>query len=242
MKKLTCTALFVSLLLSGSVLAQFTSSIVYDRTMQEFLHRIDLFENYGNKEKLLDSKRQLVKFQHLHEDGTTTHKMFKLEIVGPKEDVIEFHVTYQKQEGEDENENDQQLDFEKALTSFIGFRLPRDHPRAGNWGRRYTYRFDSQEQNENDQEVIAETSTPVRFSIDDETGELKRIDIMSFSLTTEGFVGKIKPLNPEQPIRMYSMSTKEHRELAEQLLKKHAIPAPQTPDEPIGVDDSGENS
>lgn len=242
MKKLIYSTLFVSVLLGGSVQSEFTSSIVYDGTMQEYLHRLELFESYGNMGKMLDGKRQLVKFQHEHEDGTRTHKIFKLEIFGPKEDVVEFHVSYQKQEGEDEDENPQKIDFEKALVSFFGFPLPKDHPRAGIWGRRYTYRFDSQVQNENDQEVSAETSTPVRFSIDDETGELKRIDIMSFSLTTEGFVGKIKPLNPEQPIRMYSMSTKEHRELAEQLLEKHAIPEFQTPDESMDVDDPADSS
>ena len=226
MKKLFYTSVLVSLLLGGSVRAQFTSSVVYDGTTQEYLHRLDLFENYGNKKKLIDSKNQLVKFQHEHEDGTRTHRIFKLEIVGSSEEVVEFHVTYQGQEPAAEDVNSVQIDFDKAVISFLGFPLPKDHPLAGNWGRRYTFTFDDYETDEDNREVMIENSSPVRFSVDDKTGELKRIDVMTVYKTPEGFVGKIKAIEPEQPVNMKTMRIEEQRELAEQLLEKHAIPTP----------------
>lgn len=226
MTKLTFISVLVSLLLGGSIQAQFTSSIVYDGTIQEYLHRVDIFESYGNKEKLIDSKNQLVKFQHEHEDGTRTHRIFKLEIVGSSEEVVEFHVTYQGQEPAAEDVNRVEIDFDKAVISFLGFPLPKDHPLAGNWGRRYTFTFDDYETDEDDREVMIENSSPVRFSVDDKTGELKRIDVMTVYKTPKGFVGKIKAIEPEQPVNMKSMSVEEHRELAEQLLEKHRVPTP----------------
>lgn len=224
MKKLTYTSVLVSLLLAGSIQAQFTSSIVYDGTMQEYLHRLDLFENYGNKEKLIDSNNQLVKFQHEHEDGTWTDKVFKLEIVGSSEEVVEFHVTYEGQKSADEDEDSLEIDFDKAITSLVGFPLPKDHPLAGNWGRRYSYTFDGYGKDENDTDVRKEENSLVRFSVDDETEELKRIDVMTIYKTPEGFVGKMRAIEPEQPMNMKTMRIEEQRELAEQLLEKHAIP------------------
>ena len=242
MKKLTYTSVLVSLLLVGSIQAQFTSSIVYDGTKQEYLHRLDLFENYGNKQKLIDSKNQLVKFQHEHEDGSWTHRILKLEIVGSSEEVVEFHVTYQGQESADEDEISLEIDFDKAVTSFLGFPLPKDHPLVGNWGLRQTYNFDGKVQDENNQDVKTEARAPVRFSIDDDTGELKRIDMMTIYKTPDGFVGTIKAIEPEKPVNMKTMSVEEHLELVEQLLEKHAIPTTQTQDESIDIGDPTENS
>lgn len=242
MKKLIYTSVLVSLLLGGSNQAQFTSSIVYDGTMQEYLHRLDFFENYGNKEKLIDSKNQLVKFQHEHEDGTWTDKVFKLEIVGSSEEVVEFHVTYEGQKSADEDEDRLEIDFDKAVTSLVGFPLPKNHPLAGNWGRRYTFTFDDYETDEDDTDVMMEKSSPVRFSIDDNTGELKRIDIMTIYKTPKGFVGKMRAIEPEQPMNMKTMRIEEQRELAEQLLEKHATPPAQTPNEPEDIGDPTDDS
>ena len=234
-------------MLVGEIQAEFTSSIVYDGTMQEFLHRLDLFESYGNKQKLIDSKNQLVKLQHEHEDGTWTYKVFKLEIVERSEDVVEFHVTHQKQEGadDDENRNDennQEIDFDKTLSSFLGFPLPKDHPLAGNWGLRLSYIINGHEKDENNQDVKTEKDTAVRFSIDDDTGELKRMDIMSIAETGEGFVGKIRAISPEQPINMKSLSVKEHKELAKQVLEKHSMLQPQMLKDPTDISDSSNDS
>ena len=239
--------LLLALALVGEIHAEFTSSIVYDGAMQEFLHRLDLFESYGNKQKLIDSKNQLVKFQHEHDDGTWTDKVYKLEIVKGSEDTVEFHVTHQKQEGvdDDENRNDEnrlEIDFDQALHSFLGFPLPKDHPRSGNWGMRLAYTMNDHEKDETIQDVKAENSTAVRFSIDDDTGVLKRIDIVSIAKTPEGFVGKIRAISPEQPTNMKSMSVEEHKKLARQLLEKHAIPQPQTLKEPTENSDPSNNS
>lgn len=228
MTKVIYIFVLVALLLGGSIQAQFTSSVVYDGTMQEYLHRLDLFESYGNKEKLIDSKNQLVKFQHEHEDGTWTHKTFKLEIVGSLEDISEFHVTYQGQESTDDDEEDLEIDFDKSIYSFVGFPLPKNHPLVGNWGRRHTYAFDGFTKDENDSDVRMEESSLVRFSVDDETGELKRIDIMIVYKTPEGFVGKIRAIEPEQSMNMDTRCVEEEREFAVEMLEKHAIPSPLT--------------
>lgn len=236
------TFVLVVLLLGGSIQAQFTSSIVYDGTMQEYLHRLDLFENYGNKQKLIDSQNQLVKFQHEHEDGTWTHRISKLEIVGSSDDVVKFHVTYQGQESAAEEVNRLEIDFDRAVSSFLGFPLPKDHPLVGNWGLRLTYNLDGKVQNEKNQDVKTEARAPVRFSIDDDTGELKRIDMMTIFKTPEGFVGKIRALELDQPVNMKTMSVEEHRELAEQLLEKHVLLPPQTPNEPVDIGDPTDDS
>ena len=228
MKKVIYIFVLVALLLGGSVQAQFTSSVVYDGTMQEYLHRLDLFESYGNKEKLIDSKNQLVKFQHEHEDGTWTHKTFKLEIVGPSKEVVEFRVTYQAKESTEDEENSLEIDFDKAVSSFIGFPLPKDHPLAGNWGRRQTFNFDSKDPDGNIQQAKTEVRAPVRFSIDDDTGALKRVDMMTIYETPKGFVGKIRALDPEQPVNMKSMSVEAQANLVDELLEKHALPSPPT--------------
>lgn len=228
MTKVIYIFVLVVLLLGGSIQAQFTSSVVYDGTMQEYLHRLDLFESYGNKEKLIDSKNQLVKFQHELEDGTWTHRIFKLEIVGPSEEVVEFHVTYQGQESTDDDEDDLEIDFDKAISSFVGFPLPKSHPLAGNWGRRHTYPFDGYGKDDDGTDGMLEKSSLVRFSVEDETGELKRIDIMTIYETSEGIVGKMRAIEPEQTMNMGTRRVEEEREFAVEMLEKHAIPTPPT--------------
>ena len=247
MKTWNYFTILVAITLVGVVQAEFTSSIVYDGTMQEFLHRLDLFEGYGNKTKLIDSENQLVKFQHEHEDGSETYEIYRLEIVERSEDVVEFHVNHQEQEGvdDDENRNDEsflEIDFDSALYSFLGFPLPKSHPLAGNWGRRLSYTIDGQEKDENSQDVLTENGTAVRFSVDDDSGELKRIDIMSIALSSEGFVGKIRAISPEQPTNMNSLSVEEHMELARKLLDKHLVPQPQMQKEPAEIGDPSNDS
>lgn len=223
MKTLTCAVVLVSLLIGGIAQAQFTSSVVYGGTMPEYLHRLDLFENYGNKEKLIDAEKQLVKFSHRHKDGTLTERVFKLDIVGPTEDIVEFHVTFQREE--DEDNSSVEIDFDEAVISFIGFPLPKSHPLAKRWGHRLTFNFDGR-----DQDVQTGERSPVRFSFDHDTEQLKRIDIMSIYETAEGFVGKMKPMEPEKPWDVKSMSLKNRLKLVDELLEKHGIPEQQTSD------------
>ncbi|MXZ54784.1 MAG: hypothetical protein F4227_08500 [Gammaproteobacteria bacterium] len=225
MKTLTYTTVLVLLLLGGVAHAQFTSSVVYSGTMPEYLHRLDLFENYGNKEKLIDAEEHLVKFSHEHKDGTLTERVFKLDIVGPTEDIIEFHVTFQREEDLEDDDSSVAIDFDEAVISFIGFPLPRSHPLARRWGHRLTYNFDAR-----DQDDQTKVRSPVRFSFEHDTEELKRIDIMSIYQTAEGFVGKIKPIEPEESWDVKSMSLRKRLKLVNELLEKHGIPAPQTSD------------
>lgn len=224
-KTLTCAVVLVLLLIGGVAHAQFTSSVVYGGTMPEYLHRLDLFENYGNKEKLIDAKEHLVKFSHEHKDGTLTERVFKLDIIGPKEDIVEFRVTFQREEDVEEDDSSVEIDFEEAVISFIGFPLPKSHPLAKRWGHRLTFNFDGRDQN-----VQTKVRSPVRFSIEQDTDELKRIDIMSIYQTAEGFVGKIKPIEPEESWDVKSMSLRKRLKLVNELLEKHGIPAPQTSD------------
>ena len=215
--------------------AEFTSSVVYDGNIGEFLHRLELFEDYGNKQKLIDSENQLVKFQHEHEDGSLTFKIYKLEILEPSEDLVEFHVSHQIPQGADasdlaKEQDDKEIDIDNALKSLMGFRLPKDHPNAGIWGKRETYTINGLEDDENDRVVATEVSTPVRFSIDDDTGEVKRIDFLSISKTAEGIVGRIRVKIPEQPINFYKLSHEDREELVEELLGKIDNPIKEDPE------------
>ena len=225
MKTLTCAVVLVSLLIGGIAQAQFTSSVVYGGTMPEYLHRLDLFENYGNKEKLIDAEKQLVKFSHGHKDGTLSERVFKLDIVGASDDIVEFHVTFQRDEEIETDNTSVEIDFDEAVISFIGFPLPKSHPLAKRWGHRLTFNFDGRDQDEKSDE-----RSPVRFSFEHDTEELKRIDIMSIYKTAEGFVGKMKPMEPEKPWDVKSMSLKKRLKLVDELLEKHGIPEQQTSD------------
>ena len=198
---------------------------MYGGIIPEYLHRLDLFESYGNKEKLVDAEKQLVKFSHEHKDGTLSERVFKLDIVGPTEDIVEFHLTFQREEDVEEDDSRVEIDFDEAVISFIGFPLPKSHPLARRWGHRLTYNFDGRDQDEQ-----TKVRSPVRFSFEHDTEELKRIDIMSIYKTAEGFVGKIKPIEPEKSWDVKSMSLRKRLKLVNELLEKHGIPAPQTSD------------
>lgn len=243
MKTLVCIVSFLATFLVLKANAEFISSVAYDGTIGEFLHRLELFEDYGNKQKLIDPEKQLVKFQHQHEDGSLTSKIYKLEIVEPSDHVIEFHVSYQKPQVADSknlaNEvNDQEIHIDKAIKSLMEFRLPRDHSHAGIWGKRETYTINGLKEDENGRVEATETSTPIRLSIDEDTSEVKRIDFLSISKTPEGFVGTIKTMFPEDPINWINMNSREQREFLEELLMKNADLESKTldSDEPENVD------
>ena len=243
MKTMICIVLFLATFLVLKANAEFISSVAYDGTIGEFLHRLELFEDYGNKQKLIDPEKQLVKFQHQHEDGSLTSKIYKLEIVEPSDHVIEFHVSYQKPQVADTknlaNEvNDQEIHIDKAIKSLMEFRLPKDHSYAGIWGKRETYTINGLKEDENGRVVATETSTPIRLSIDDDTSEVKRIDFLSISRTPEGFVGTIKTMFPEDPINWINMNSREQREFLEELLMKNVDLESKTldSDEPANVD------
>lgn len=243
MKTPTCIVLCLAIFLVPKANAEFTSSVVYDGTIGEFLHRLELFEDYGNKQKLIDPEKQLVKFQHQHEDGSLTSKIYKLEIVEPSDHVIEFHVSYQKPQVSETkklaNEMiDQEIDIDKAIKSLTGFRLPKDHSHAGIWGKRETYTINGLKEDETGRVLATEASTPVRLSIDDDTGAVKRIDFLSISKTPDGFAGTIKTMFPEDPINWINMNSREQREFLEELLKKNADLESKTldSDEPENVD------
>ena len=236
MKIRLCIALVAMLTLVSVAQAKFTLVVLEDGSIKDVVYELEIFKSYGNKTKVFDHENMLIKFRHQYEDGTKTYKTYKVEVLEISENKLELQVKYQEEKGTDDrgwrsDDSMQEIDVNKAFEFWLNFSLPDSHSLSERKGYYNTHTINGLVKDKTSPTGLAKTedSTPLRFVVDVDTGEVVRIDILSLSTTSDGLVYKMEMLVPDESIILKSMDSKAVRSLVEELLKANTPDTPQKP-------------
>ncbi|MXZ44565.1 MAG: hypothetical protein F4Z01_06295 [Gammaproteobacteria bacterium] len=230
-----CIALVAMLTLVPVAQAKFTETVLEDGSIKDVVYELEIFESYGNKTKVFDHENMLIKFRHQYEDGTKTYKTYKVEVLEVSENKLEIHVKYQEEKGTDDrgwrsDDSKQEIDVNKAFEFWLNFSLPDSHSLSELKGYYNTHTINGLVKDEKSSGFAkTEDSTPIRFVVDVDTGEVVRIDFLSLSTTSDGLVYKMEMLVPDESIILKSMDSRAVRNLVEELLKANTPDTLQKP-------------